>query len=430
MPGVVRPLHYRRNFAAFVGDYVGFALALTFASRTTVLPEFVGHLTDREIVVGLLLTVANGAWLVPQLIFANLLTNKRRKKPYFILGAALGRPLYLLYAVALGLGLHRHPTLALLVLVGVQCVFFGSDALASVAWFDVLGKAIPEARRGRLIGSAQLISGLLSIGAGVLIAALLGADGPPFPRNYTIILSLSGVCLLLSLLSWSFVVEPDEEVAARRPAWRDYVPHLLDTLRRDRVFARLIVVRILAGFDGLVLGFYILFARRELGLPPEIIGLFTSVQTAGSIVASVGLGALAERAGSHRVVQVATGMSLTAPLVGLALLLTGARAGVATAVIYAWVFLVLGVVMSAMMLGFFNYMLELAPAGQRPTYTGLLNTISGVLIVLPTLGGWLLQVASYGVLFALTAAVLIVAHALSLSLPAARQKSADKLLVQ
>jgi hypothetical protein len=62
----------------------------------------------------------------------------------------------------------------------------------------------------------------------------------------------------------------------------------------------------------------------------------------------------------------------------------------------------------------------LAPAGQRPTYIGLFNTISGVLVLLPTAGGLLLGVASYNALFALTAAVLAVAHVLSRRLPPAR----------
>ena len=161
--------------------------------------------------------------------------------------------------------------------------------------------------------------------------------------------------------------------------------------------------------------------REELGLPPETVGVFTAAQTAGRIVASVGLGALCERAGSRRVIQVAAAINLTAPLVGLGLLLTGAQAGAMTTMIYAWVYLAISVVRSSGMLGYYNYVLELAPAGQRPTYIGLFNTISGVLIVLPTVGGWLLQTTSYGVLFALTAGILIIAHGLSWSLPAPRR---------
>jgi MFS family permease len=285
----------------------------------------------------------------------------------------------------------------------------------------MLGKAFPEAERGRIMSMGQLISGVLSIGAGVMIAALLSADGPPFPHNYAIILAAAGVSLLLALLACSFIIEVAEPVEEERPSWQVYLPQLWSTLRQDRGFARVIRVQLLAGFEGLALGFYILFAIRELGLPPETVGLFTAAQTAGQILASLGLGRLSQRVGSHRVIQVATAVSLTAPLTALALSWAGAGPGAATITIYAWIYVVIGVVRSGGMLGFMNYVLELAPAGQRPTYIGLFNTISGVLVLLPTAGGFLLGVTSYNVLFALTAAVLAVGYLLSRRLPPARQ---------
>lgn len=415
--------HYRRNFAAIMGDYIGFGLGMTFSSTTTVLPHLVGRLTDSELAVGMISSVSWGAWLLPQLIFANLLTNKRRKKPYLMLGGAIGRPFVFLYAFALGLGVHRHPTLALLLLFGTQIVFFVFDALATVAWFEVVSKTIPDARRGRLFGGSQLIGGLLSIGAGGVIAALLSTDGPSFPQNYAVIIALAGCSFLFSLFSLSFVVEPDEAVEESRPAWREYLPGLLTTLRQDRAFARLVVVRLLSGFDSLAVGFYVVFATRELGLPPETVGLFTSAQTVGRIIASVGFGALAERAGSHRVVQVATGVGLTAPLAGLALYLAGAQGDTVSTAVCGWVFVTLGITLNSGMLGYFNYTLEVAPTGKRPTYIGLLNTLNGFLVVLPTVGGWLLRITSYGALFALTAGVLVLAHVLSFGLPPARDEA-------
>jgi hypothetical protein len=202
--------NYRRNMIAFLGDYIGFALAMTLTSTTAILPDFVGRLTDSLVVVGVFTSVSTGAWLFPQLIFARFLITKERKKPYVILGGVIGRPLYLLYAVALGLGLGRYPVPALLLLLLVQFFFFVTDSLAAVAWLDMLAKALPEAQRGRMISIAQLISGVLSIGAGVFIAAMLSADGPPFPNNYAVILAAAGVSLVLSLLACVFIVEPTD----------------------------------------------------------------------------------------------------------------------------------------------------------------------------------------------------------------------------
>jgi MFS family permease len=415
------PPHYRRNFAAILGDYVSFGLALTFMSMTTVIPDFVNRLTASEVIVGLISTVTNGAWLLPQLLYANFLMDKRRKKPYVVLGALIGRPGILLYAAALWLGLYRSPSLALILLFVVLTLFFGTDSLAAVGWFDVVGKAIPDERRGRLMGASQVTRGVLATGIGAFIAFLLSDEAPAFPMNYAILFGLAGVCLMLSLLSWSFAVEPDEEVEEKRPSWRDYLPLLLNTIREDGVFRQLLIVRLLAGFDQLAIGFYILFATREMGLPPETIGLFTFVQTVGSILSGLWLAVVNERSGSQRVIRITTALGVTAPVAALGLLLTGTQNQVLITAVCAWVFLVVGAVLSSAMLGLYNYVLELAPAGKRPTYMGLFNTISGLLVVLPTLGGWLLEATSYDALFALTAVILAAAHVLSLRLPFVRR---------
>jgi MFS family permease len=185
--------HYRRNFVALLGGSVGFFVGITFAGTTTVLPLLVASLTGSAIAVGLISTVSLGAWLWPQLIFANLLGPKPRKKPYLMLGAAVGRPVHLYYAVALGLGLYHYPALAVALLFAAQIVFFAADALVSVAWFDIVAKVVPPRRRARLFGGGQLISGVLAIGAGAIIAALLGTRGLPFPSNYVV--TFCPVCL-------------------------------------------------------------------------------------------------------------------------------------------------------------------------------------------------------------------------------------------
>jgi MFS family permease len=415
------PTHYRRNFIAILGDYVGFGLGMTFISQTTVLPDFVNRLSGSEIVVGLVSTAINGAWLLPQLVYANFLLNKRRKKPYVVLGALIGRPGVLLYAIALWLWLYRSPSMALVFLFVTLILFFATDSLAAVAWFDVVAKAIPDDRRGRLMGAGQVTRGVLATGIGAFIAFLLGETGPTFPNNYAILFALAGVFFLLSLLSWSFSIEPDEEVDEKQTSWRDYLPLLLRTIREDGTFRQLLVVRLLACFDQLAMGFYILFATQEMGLPPETIGLFTFVQTLGSILSGLGLAVVSERSGSQRVIRITTALGLTAPLVALGLLLTGTQNVVLITVLCSWIFLAIGAVLSSALLGHYNYVLEMAPPGKRPTYMGLFNTISGISVVLPSLGGWLLEATSYGALFALTAVILAGAHMLSLRLPFVRR---------
>jgi MFS family permease len=81
------------------------------------------------------------------------------------------------------------------------------------------------------------------------------------------------------------------------------------------------------------------------------------------------------------------------------------------------VFVVLGITGSATILGWMNYVLELAPPGHRPTYMGLSNTLGGLLVLVPLLGGWLLEVTSYPVLFAASAVGPLLALAIAARLP-------------
>ncbi|MEE8162724.1 MAG: hypothetical protein V3T92_01710, partial [Anaerolineae bacterium] len=108
--------HYRRNFVCFVLDYVFFGTGMAFVSQTTVLPSFISQLTDSAPLIGLASTIMTGAWLLPQLIAASYLADKERKKPYLMLPAALGRPVFWLLAGVLFLAGDRAPTLILGVL--------------------------------------------------------------------------------------------------------------------------------------------------------------------------------------------------------------------------------------------------------------------------------------------------------------------------
>ena len=118
--------HFRRNFAALLGGSTGFFVGITLAGTTTVLPLLVATLTESAIAVGLLSTVGQGAWLLPQLFFANLITDKPRKKPYLLLGSVIGRPAHIYYAILLAIGLYHYPMLAVLLLYGTQIIFFTS----------------------------------------------------------------------------------------------------------------------------------------------------------------------------------------------------------------------------------------------------------------------------------------------------------------
>ena len=87
------------------------------------------------------------------------------------------------------------------------------------------------------------------------------------------------------------------------------------------------------------------------------------------------------------------------PLIALAMQAFGhGRPALATAG-YLLVFVLIGALDASFLLGFLVYVLDIAPPGERPAYTGLANTVAGVMVIAPTIGGIILQLTSYPVLF-------------------------------
>jgi hypothetical protein len=188
----------------------------------------------------------------------------------------------------------------------------------------------------------------------------------------------------------------------------------------DPVFRRLMVCRVLVALSGLSGPFYVLHASEMLNLPQTIIGSFVVAQTLSGVVTSAALGFVVERWGPQHAIRIGTAIATTGPAFALAAHVSGsdwlARA-------YPFVYVGLGVVNSLWMMGFFNYLLEVAPVRLRPAYIGTANTIMGPLTLTPIIGGWLLDNSSYPALFAIAAVLALAGFLLSTRLKSPRLTS-------
>ena len=403
------PPHYRRNFNAILAAHALFGVAFTLIHPDSMLPAFVGQLTDSAPVIGLVNTIFRGGWLLPQLVVARLVNDKPRKKPYMLAGTS-GRLAFWVVALALWAGLARYPAAMLILSFTCFALFTVCDGVSGVAWFDIMARAIPPRRRGRVLGIGQAISGLVGIGEGALIGLVLNQR--PFPDNYALLFTSASVLFIFATIPLVFIREtPPKNADSQshdpvRGRW-------LKLLFANPAFRHLMVCRMLIGMMGLATPFYVKHADQVLRLPQRIIGDFVIAQTLAGVIASVVLGMVCERWGSRYVVCVGSAAAAAGPLFALAAHLAGGGWLVQA---YPFVFLSLGIINSTWVMGFFNYLLEIAPEGMRPAYVGLGNTIMGTLTLVPVAGGWLLEATSYTVLFGVTTALVATGFLLTLGL--------------
>ncbi len=414
----------RHNFIVLGADFLFFGLALGFLNANTILPSFASLLDAPAVFVGLISALIHLSWNLPQLFAGPLIARLPHKKPLLIRVAFLGRPVIPLFGLAIFLTGARPAWLILALLVLVVLLLFGSDAFAGVAWLDIVGRAFPTQRRAGYMSIWQALTSLGVLGVAALVRFILGANGPPFPNNYALLFGAAGVMLMLSALAITLIREPDDN--DRDPdlpalSWGNLMGNLRSVWQSDPRFRQATISRVVFGLSTMAFPFYVLYATKELQLAPAVIGLFISAETVGVLVGSLLLGRIVDRLGAQRGVQIVLALLLSVPLFVLALDAVGA--GSVLSRLYIWIYFCIGVSNNLVLLGYFNYVLDIAPAGQRTVYIGMSNALGGIGVLGTVLGGWLLSLAGYRVLFIVSLVLTLLGLILALRLSAAQSRS-------
>lgn len=413
----------RYNLLAFGVDAIMFGLAVKLIDPVIVLPAFATQLGASNALIGLLVTVFNVAWNIPQLFAGNYVARFPHKKPLLVISAAIGRPAIFLFGLYLFLSNGEPLWLTMLLLFLTLAIMFASDAFAALAWFDMLGRAFPPEKRGGYLATWGLIRTIGVIGVSWLISYLLGVDGPPFPQNYGYIFIAGAVALFISYISLLNIYEPpltEEEVATLHIPWREFAQHLSTIWRADQRLRQVNIARIMLSMGLMASTFFVVYATQERNLPLSIISLFLSAQTVGALIGSLMLGRIADRFGSARVIQTASVFVVLAPMLGLILTFLSTPSFLLIQVCLIVVYFLVGVSENVIVLGFLNYVLDIAQPGQRTIYLGVSNAISTIGVLGSLLAGWILSVSTYPVLFAVAALCGVSALILGLQLPTSR----------
>jgi hypothetical protein len=362
--------------------------------------------------------------LIPQLFTANLVAGKPRLKASVFVPAVTGRVSLLLPPALLFLA-PRSPAAALAVFFAIHTLFWVTDGLTTVGWLDLMGRLLTAPERARLIGTGMAASGVLGIGVGVAVTAVLGSPRLPFPASYSVLFAGAGPAYLLAVLSFPFVREPPHAGGEPPRAWPAYFRELAGVLRGDHDLRRVVVAQLVLGSCGLALPYHVLSGLDRLGFPSSAVGVFTGFQVAGGIAGGLGMGRLAERRGSRSVMRLWGALTVATPLAALAFpALAPALPAAARPYLYAAVFLVVGAQGSSIMNGFVCWVMEYAPPSRRPMYIGFANALSGTSLVMPLIGGLLLTWAGYPLLFAAASAAALAGLLATLRLAEPRHRAA------
>nr|WP_281376967.1 MFS transporter [Deinobacterium chartae] len=382
----------------FVGD--------GFMNATVVLAAFAAKLGASNAIIGLLPAIQQGGWMLPQLIIAGIVRAHPYKLPVYRSAATI-RALTYVWMVLSSALLIDHPGWLLASFIAGMIINAFASGVSGLPFLEVVSKVIPSERRASFFGTRNLWGGLLAFLAGLGVRQILASD-LPFPYNYTLIFAIGTVAYTVGYAVFGRVTEPPDEPLPRASVLEELrlIPF---TLRSDPAFRAFLGVRLLLAFATMAEPFYAVYALRVLEMPASMLGVFLMTLTGVAPLSNVIWTRVAQRHGSRRIIRYSAFFAALAPIIALALP-PGARWS------YLAVFVCSSVATQGFNLGHTNHLLNIAPTHARSRYIGVLNTLVGLALFAPVIGGLLADAAGYNVVFLLSSGLFCAAWFLAMKL--------------
>jgi MFS family permease len=362
-----------------------FHMATAFADPYAILPLFLAGFTESRALIGLVISLVEAVGVLPQIAVADRLRHRPDSaKPLMLVGIWTRCAVWGALA-ALTLLIPDPGILVLLLFMAGVSVYSLGGGFAVLPLKQIISGTIAPEHRSSFFGWRLFIGGLLAVVAGAIVKRVLGSKGPVWPRNYGVLFLLSFAALAVAYTAMSHLKFPHSAPREVQPP-RSVFHELTQIWIGYPVLKRLIVVRLLSGGLVLAFPFLTLYATREVGISLAWVGVFVVAQRVGAIASNVAWMPLGNRFGTKRVIL--SGLALA--ILGLATILVSK-----TVLTLAIAFALSGAAMSAMIVGFDGYILELGTPDIRPMLFALEGTLLFPLCFMPLFGGWLADACGY-----------------------------------
>lgn len=373
-----------RNYSLNAANGACTKLAEQLASPGAVLPLLVGVLSAPVAFVGLLEPVRRGASLAPQLAVSGRVRRYRRRKGFWV-AAGITQALSLLAMLTVAATLEG--TAAGIGIIVSLAVFSAASGVGSVAFGDVVGKTIPESKRGQLLALRATIGGALTLTAGLALTRISSSDGLGI---FIVLLAVAAGLWFAAAALFGSIREPaGEPVDERSP--------LQEARAGIGAFGRYPGLRLFALARGLLLAveiavpFLVVFTRQELADANVLAAVVIAIGLA-NLLSNFAWGRIADRI-STRVTMIVAGLLGAAAIGGI--LALGALADAKTPIIaFMPVFLLATTAEAGIRVGRKAWVVNAAPEEDRPLWVAATNTLAGLVTLAFGALGLLAQLAS------------------------------------
>ncbi|GAB4457153.1 MAG: MFS transporter [Anaerolineae bacterium] len=382
-----------------------FNLVSSLTDPSVVLVVFVSHFTDSTFLLGLVGMISTAAWLLPQLFVSGYIQSQPLSKPVYRIATLVRSVSRLLLVIAVFT--ISEPTallIAFYILISVEGLAGGVGGLP---FMDMVGKVIDPARRGLFFSWRIGLGGLLAIGGGAVVRALLDPASPyPFPHNFGLLFGLATAIAVVALMIWLIVDEPPVAPRAARSGPVGQIKKALRIWREDANYRAYLQARVALLLILVTTPFVTVYAKQVFHVPVTTLAIYPAVIALATLMSTAGSGWISYRWGNRRLIRLGAGLGmLTLLLVVLAgpLNLSSDAAGV----YFLAVFVIIGLRDSMVNIALAAFNINIAPEAHRPLYIGFANTLMGVVVMAASAMGVVVDVVGYQAFFLLMLAPMV-----------------------
>jgi MFS family permease len=414
----------RRSFVLGILNGTAFGFAEALIDPPVVLTWFVSQLTSSNLLIGLVAPLGNAGWFLPQIFVSTRIQRMPRTMPAYVASAAIRTVAWLVLAAAVWM--VDDPTLLLISFFALYSIARVSSGLGGLSFFDVIAKTVPARRRGSFFAWRQLVGGVLGLGGGWIVKTILSSPALPFPDGHAFLFLIYCVGMALGMLVFALVREPPGVVSAGPVTMDDQLRRSRRLVQADPVYRRYMAARVALGLTSVALPFYGVYAKNVLGASGGMAGVYVAARIGGTLIFNLPWGRLSDRRGNQLVMRLLSLGSGATALLALGLVgLIGPVQPQGSWLPYVAlpIFFLDGAVRPAHIMVGSNFLLELAPEGERSLYLGLSNTLLGVVVLISGLGGLVVDAFGFAGVFALSIGLSVVAYVFASGLPEPRENS-------
>jgi MFS family permease len=378
--------HATWNLVVNLLDITFYSLAMSFIFGATVLTLYASRLTNAALLVGLVPTVQNLAFVLPQLLMSRQAERLPVKKWLLVRVSFIERLPYSWIGLLILFAPGLPPMLMYGILLFSLLLAAGAGGIGAPAWKSMLSKVVPANRRGFMFGVSSAAGSLLGLGGAWLSRHMLATLPFPKPFAYSFLL-----CFVCQIISYAFVAlnrEPPRQADGEAVSAREYWRRLPRVLQRNPNFSRYLAARGLIIMGSMATAFFMIFAKARFGVADTFAAELTMAALLSQAIFTPLLGVVSDRKGLKWLIEFSTVLQLAA----MALVLVSP----ASAWLYG-VFILVYAASAGMMIASMAMSMEFSVPEDVPTFTALEGTVIAIPTMLaPLLGGWLVDHISLG----------------------------------